>query len=350
MTEEEKPVAREVDPRLIDKATIFLPPHFPLERFPPEPQLPFDKRERQEKLRAVALASTFPLTEIPLSLDSLHEAKAEAIKVHEEPQLRYLIRIDLFLHSLHGDESLFVHHDERTAIQAYSAVEALLDTATTIAAARELEKGKQMAIAVVRPSHHTAKQPPEGYCLLNKLVIAENFLHQQNPEQTIATLDLDAHFGNGDAEFLQEHPLWPYFSLGFNGIYKADWFDSHPLTSEQQNLIHFAGLTPGISEEEYLRKVSETLNKIGKTLPKVLGIHLGFDTDAEDPVTTGIELEGKPISQLDADSYEKIGQAMGRWSKDSGVKLLIVTEGGYEGKLITKDFTAFLKGLKEGLL
>lgn len=350
MPEEEKPKTSEVDPRLIGKAAIFLPPHFPLERFPPEPLLPFDRRERQEKLRTVALASTFPLTEIPLSLNSLHEAKAEAIKVHGEERLRYLIKIDLFLHSLHGDESLFVHHDERTAIQAYSAVEALLDTATTIAAAKELKKGKQVAIAVVRPSHHAAKQPPEGYCLLNKLVIAENFLHQQDPQGNIATLDLDAHLGDGDVERLLEHPFWPYFSLGFDRIYKADWLNSHPLTPEQQNLIHFAGLTPGISEEEYLQKVDETLNEIGKTQPKILGVHLGFDTDAKDPVTTGIELEGKPISQLDADSYEKIGQALGRWSKDSGVKLLIVTEGGYEGELITKDFAAFLKGLKEGLL
>ena len=347
MPESEKTIVREIDQRLVGKVAVFLPPHFPLERFPPEPLSPFDKRERQERLRKVAFASDYPLVEVPLSLGLIHEAKAEAIKVHGKKRVGRLIKTDLFLK---GDESVFVHYDERTAIQHYSAVEALWDTATALAAARELEKGVNAAIVVVRPSHHSSKQPPEGYCLLNKMVIAENFLHQQNPEQTIATLDLDAHFGNGDAAFLMENPNWPYFSLGFKDIYMANWLDSHPLSPEQEKLIHFAALTPGISEEEYLRRVRESLDKISKLNTDILGLHLGFDTDQKDSVTTSIELEGKPISHLNSDSYSKIGKIIGQWTKESNKKLLVVTEGGYDLDLIAADFRSFLEGLKEGLL
>jgi len=330
------------------KVAIFLPPSFPPLRFPPrEPGITYDVRKRQYLFREVAKKSGIPFTEIPLSLDLIHEARKKAEEIHGKEMVRRLVQWDLFLKD---EESLFPFPDERTSVQKYAAVEAFLDGAAAIKAAKQLIDGEEtVSIVTARPSHH-ALERPAGYCFLNKMLMALSYINEHQPQKT-AIIGLDAHFDNGDAEYLLKNPIGPLFSLGFDKIYQSDWFDSHPLTPEQQRLIHFARLQPGISKEEYLQRLNQTLEEMSKFEPKIFGVNLGFDTDPRDPVTQS-ELEGKLISQLTPDSYREIGSSLVKTANKIGAKILILTEGGYdvEHGAMAEDFQRFLDGIKEGLL
>ena len=202
------------------------------------------------------------------------------------------------------------------------------------AAALVLAGGEQFAYALCRPpGHHAMRGKFGGFCYLNNVAIAANWLAQQG--HRIAILDIDYHHGNGTQEIfygrsdvlvcsIHADPLneYPYY-WGY-----ADEFGTGSGTNYNFNFP----LPKHCRELKYMAAFDEALHKIRQYVPDILLISLGVDIVKEDPVG-GFQLETASLTRLGA----KIAAF--------DLPTIIVQEGGYFLPDLGKNAIAFLNGI-----
>lgn len=113
-----------------------------------------------------------------------------------------------------------------------------------------------IAMNVAGGTHHSFTYKGEGFCLLNDIGIAANYLLDEKLANRILVVDLDVHQGNGTAEiFRQEKRVFTFSMHGEN---------NYPLRKEQSDLD--IGLPDKTEDAAYLKHLRNTL-------PKLLDLH-----------------------------------------------------------------------------
>lgn len=109
-----------------------------------------------------------------------------------------------------------------------------------------------VAFNVAGGTHHAGSNWGEGFCLLNDQAIAANYLLQNNLAKSILIIDLDVHQGNGTAQIFENNAK--VFTFSVHGE------KNFPFRKEKSDLD--IGLPDGVSDEEYLKIISETLPQL----------------------------------------------------------------------------------------
>ncbi len=110
-----------------------------------------------------------------------------------------------------------------------------------------LEHG--VSINVAGGTHHAFTDRGEGFCLLNDIAVAANYLLHHNIVSKILVVDLDVHQGNGTAQiFINEPRVFTFSMHGENNF---------PFIKETSDLD--IPLPNGTGDDEYLSTLSETL-------------------------------------------------------------------------------------------
>jgi acetoin utilization deacetylase AcuC-like enzyme len=109
-----------------------------------------------------------------------------------------------------------------------------------------------ISMNVAGGTHHAYTNRGEGFCLLNDVAIASNYLLDNGLATKILVIDLDVHQGNGTAEIFQNEPS--VFTFSMHGK------ENYPLHKEQSDLdIELKTFT---KDDEYLAILFETLPKL----------------------------------------------------------------------------------------
>lgn len=106
-----------------------------------------------------------------------------------------------------------------------------------------------VSMNVAGGTHHAYADRGEGFCLLNDVAIAANYLLSKQLATKILVVDLDVHQGNGTAVIFQNNPQ--VFAFSMHGK------DNYPLFKEKSDLD--IELPTGTQDHEYLRLLYETL-------------------------------------------------------------------------------------------
>ncbi len=106
-----------------------------------------------------------------------------------------------------------------------------------------------VAMNVAGGTHHAFPDRGEGFCLLNDVGIASNYLLVNNMAKRVLIIDLDVHQGNGTAVMFQKEPR--VFTFSMHGK------DNYPLHKEQSDLD--VPLPTGTTDEEYLNRLYDIL-------------------------------------------------------------------------------------------
>jgi len=106
-----------------------------------------------------------------------------------------------------------------------------------------------VALNVAGGTHHAYADRGEGFCLLNDMAVAANYLLNRGDAKQILIIDLDVHQGNGTAKLFEEQPS--VFTFSMHGAH------NYPFHKEQSDLD--IPLQDGINDAEYLGMLSETL-------------------------------------------------------------------------------------------
>lgn len=145
---------------------------------------------------------------------------------------------------------------------------------------------KQFGVAmnIAGGTHHSFTNKGEGFCLLNDIAIAANYLLDQQLAAKILIIDLDVHQGNGTAQIFRNEPR--VFTFSMHGE------RNYPARKEQSDLD--IGLPDGIDDNAYLDILQKELPRLFDTVvPDFIFYLSGVDVLATDKLgRLGLSLAG----------------------------------------------------------
>lgn len=164
-------------------------------------------------------------------------------------------------------------------------------------------------------THHAFTDRGEGFCLLNDIAIAANWLLQEGRIQKALVVDLDVHQGNGTAQIFQNDPRVFTFSMHCEANY--------PLQKEQSDLD--IGLPVGTDDPYYLSQLKNSLPRlIQEVAPDFVFYLSGVDILETDKLgRLGVSMQGC----RERDEYVL------KQCKTNGLPVAISLGGGYSAQL-----------------
>lgn len=166
-------------------------------------------------------------------------------------------------------------------------------------------------------THHAFADHGEGFCILNDIAIAANYLLHQQICSRILIVDLDVHQGNGTASIFGEEPRVFTFSMHGDRNY--------PIHKEKSDLD--VPLPDGINDSNYLRLLDNHLQPLfDQFQPEHVFYLSGVDVLETDKLgRLGLSLQG--AKERDAMVLEACYQRK--------VPITISMGGGYSPRLAT---------------
>lgn len=113
-----------------------------------------------------------------------------------------------------------------------------------------------IALNVAGGTHHAFADRGEGFCLLNDMAIASNYLLHHQLVKRILIIDLDVHQGNGTAKLFENKPA--VFTFSMHGQH------NYPFHKETSDLD--IGLVDGCDTNTYLQLLNIHLSQIISTI------------------------------------------------------------------------------------
>jgi len=109
-----------------------------------------------------------------------------------------------------------------------------------------------VALNVAGGTHHAFANRGEGFCLLNDMAVAANYLLLQKLARKIVIIDLDVHQGNGTAKLFEHNEQ--VFTFSMHGAH------NYPFHKEKSNVD--IGLLDGCDTNTYLQLLQQHLTEI----------------------------------------------------------------------------------------
>ena len=130
-----------------------------------------------------------------------------------------------------------------------------------------------VAMNVAGGTHHAFADRGEGFCVLNVMAIASNYLLHNNLAKLILIIDLDVHQGNGTAKLFENEKR--VFTFSMHGEH------NYPFHKEKSDLD--VPLNDGINDKEYLGLLKDILPTLINTIKPDFAFYLsGVDILATD--------------------------------------------------------------------
>lgn len=130
-----------------------------------------------------------------------------------------------------------------------------------------------VAFNIAGGTHHAFPDRGEGFCLLNDMAVAANYLLRKNLAKQVLIIDLDVHQGNGTAKIFEKENR--VFTFSMHGAH------NYPFHKECSDLD--VPLLDGTDTDTYLQLLSENLTGIIDRLKPDFAFYLsGVDILASD--------------------------------------------------------------------
>lgn len=168
-----------------------------------------------------------------------------------------------------------------------------------------------VAMNIAGGTHHAFTNKGEGFCLLNDIAIAANYLLDQKLAKQILVVDLDVHQGNGTAEIFKNEPR--VFTFSMHGA------NNYPLLKESSDLD--IGLPDNTEDKFYLKTLQSNLyNLLDQVQPDFIFFQTGVDVLATDKL-------GR--LGLTRDGCKNRDRIVLQAAKDNQISLVASMGGGY---------------------
>ena len=167
------------------------------------------------------------------------------------------------------------------------------------------------ALNIAGGTHHAFAERGEGFCLLNDMAVASDYLLHKNLVTKILVIDLDVHQGNGTAKLMENEPR--VFTFSMHGK------NNYPFHKEQSDLD--IPLPDGISGQEYLEILEKTLPMLLETVqPNFIFYLSGVDILSTDKF-------GK--FNISIDECKRRDEMVLNMAYDNKIPIAIAMGGGY---------------------
>lgn len=172
-----------------------------------------------------------------------------------------------------------------------------------------------VALNIAGGTHHAFADRGEGFCLLNDMAIAANYLLSQRLAKNVLIIDLDVHQGNGTAKLFEHNPH--VFTFSMHGAH------NYPFHKEKSDVD--VPLTDGTTTTEYLELLNKTLPHLITTVKPDFAFYLSgvdiLDTDKFGKLK--VSMEG--CRQRDVFVFNTL--------KQHGIPVAVAMGGGYSADI-----------------
>ena len=216
---------------------------------------------------------------------------------------------------------------------------ATFDAVGSIISAIDGVENKEFSAAhcVTRPpGHHAEKDKAMGFCVINNISVAANYLVSHYNYKKVAVLDWDCHFGNGSYDILKSNKniffsslhQYPYYPGGGTEDQKGDY-----------NNVLNVPLPAGTNSREYFDAYEHVLKRLKEFKPEFILMSAGFDAHKLDPLCQ-LNLESR-------DYYEITRRALETTKDFCNGKVVSILEGGYDLNALAESANEHVNALVE---
>ena len=217
--------------------------------------------------------------------------------------------------------------------------DATFDAVGSILAAIDGIENKEFEAAhcVTRPpGHHAEKNKAMGFCVINNIGVAANYLISKYKYKKIAVIDWDCHFGNGTYDILKSNQnvffsslhQYPYYPGGGTEYEKGD----------HNNALNIP-LAAGTSSREYFDAYEHMLKRLKEFQPEFILMSAGFDAHKDDPLCQ--------LNLVSEDYYEITRRVLETTKQYCNGKVVSILEGGYDLKALAESANEHVNALLE---
>ena len=293
-----------------------------------------ERPERLARIETVLLQTGLADACTPIGVSPVEMSLVERIHTRE-----YLDRV----RQACEDGQPFIDSDD-SAICSKSFEVALLATGSVINAVEAVMSGVVgNAFCPVRPpGHHAESDRSMGFCLINNIAVAAQYLIDRHKMSRVLILDWDVHHGNGTQHSFEADPQVLFISLHGHpmNVYPGTGYETEVGIGEGEGYTLNIPMMPGAGDEEYRRVFSDViLPRIYQFQPEFVLISAGFDAHRRDPLA--------PLS-LETASYgwmtDDLLAVADRYCEG---RLLSILEGGYDLDALGECVVLHLRRLVE---
>jgi acetoin utilization deacetylase AcuC-like enzyme len=207
-----------------------------------------------------------------------------------------------------------------------------------------MEKRIRNAFCAVRPpGHHAERRRAMGFCYLNNIAIAAEYLRSHYGLARVAIVDFDVHHGNGTQHQFERDPNVFFCSIHQdpNTLYPGSGFDWERGQGDAVGTTLNIPVAAGSGDAEYKRAFEEViLPAVGDFTPEFVLVSAGFDGHRDDPLA---------YIQLSTACYHWMTYRLVELSGEVAQHRLVSTlEGGYDLDALADSTQAHVEALMTG--
>jgi acetoin utilization deacetylase AcuC-like enzyme len=183
---------------------------------------------------------------------------------------------------------------------------------------------KTRGFALTRPpGHHATAGRGMGFCLLNNVALAAEYLLQKEGAKRLAIVDLDLHHGNGTQDIFWRRGEVFYISTHQSPLYPGTGTLEETGAGPGQGCTANFPLPPGSGDQAF-QEIMDVLilPLLDRFSPEIVLVSFGFDTHWRDPLGH---------LQLSAAAYGDLIARLAGWvDHHAHGKIALFLEGGYD--------------------
>jgi acetoin utilization deacetylase AcuC-like enzyme len=186
------------------------------------------------------------------------------------------------------------------------------------------------------PGHHAEKSKAMGFCVINNIGVAANYLISKYQYKKVAVIDWDCHWGNGTYDILKSNK-----NVFFSSLHQYPYYPgggSEDQKGEHNNALNIP-LPAGTNSNEYFDAYEHMLKRLKNFKPEFILMSAGFDAHKDDPLCQ-LNLESK-------DYYEITRRVLETTKQSCNGKVVSILEGGYDLNALAESANEHVNALIE---
>ena len=173
------------------------------------------------------------------------------------------------------------------------------------------------------PGHHATADRAMGFCLINNIAAAAEYLIQTHGASRIAIVDIDLHHGNGTQDIFWCRGDVLYFSIHQLPLFPMTGYLEETGSGEGEGKTVNIPLRPGAGDRARLAAFDQILLPLlDDYRPEMVLVSYGYDAHWRDPL-------GQQL--VSVDNYGQLIHKLANWCDvHCGGRLAVILEGGYD--------------------
>jgi acetoin utilization deacetylase AcuC-like enzyme len=240
-------------------------------------------------------------------------------------QVMLAVHSEQYLNALEEVCKKGMHYDADTYTRPESWQLAHKTAGGAISVASEVWNGNaKRGFALTRPpGHHATPNRAMGFCLLNNVALAAQYLITIGDAKNLMIIDLDLHHGNGTQEIFYTRKDVFYLSTHQYPHYPGTgWLNETGVDQGEMMTANFP-LPPYSGDSAFFKVMDEVIIPLlNRVKPEMILVSYGFDPHFADPLGN---------LQLTGDGYGRLIESLVLWADENcNGRISLFLEGGYD--------------------